>query len=362
MSFEDPRIELIGSVPECEVFPPQVPMDDPNAVQFERAAGYQPPELREGYANTRVCIAGVGGAGQFLATLVAKKGCLDIVVADPDVVAPSNSRLPFNQRRYWGVNKAVVAATEVAEANDSTRVRVYPEGVTSENMEDFLMAGLKKGTRLVVFDGIDVSRPDVAWQLAVKTRELVRRWDQEHKFDLGGTLTTTLDISEGGIVTTYNPRAKRYTYERVSGIKPGTTPEQLRQQGMDLTHAVYLPRTGSLSTLLAVKDGAPMPTTEESVLVATALGINELNRCVLYGKGTRYPEPTFAPRARYFDALTMASGETRFRKTSHYRHLMHAILRDKLGLNPETRYALEDIDARGAYRAQYAREQVRSSE
>ena len=355
------RMEIIGVQPQRIDFPSQVPMNHPFAPQFERGLGYQPPELREAYADTRIVVAGAGGAGQLLAVMAAKKGCLDIVVADPDHVAPSNNRLVFNGPEYIGRNKAVVTAEEVLAANAMTRVRVYPEGITSENVEDVLMGGLKKHQRLVVFDGIDVSRPDAAWDLAKACRESFV-WAQSLKtpYDIGATMTTTLDISEGGTVTTYKPNALRKTYERLNGIKKGMSPHELLEQGMDLTHASYLPKTGSLKTLLAVKNGAPMPTTEESVLAATALGISELNRCVLYvrrrngGTAVKYPKPTFAPRERYFDARTMSCGTTWTPRLSHRRHLVHAIIRDLFGLNHTTNYSLDEIKEREEFRDAFA--------
>lgn len=342
------RIIVVGDVPQVFEFSPQVPMSDVCAPQYERAYGFQSEDMRRAYQDTHFVFAGAGGGGQLLSVYSAHEGALSLNVADPDHIAPSNGRLTFNGEDYWGVNKALVAAEEITKANDSSVVRAFTEGITEENVEEFILTGSKKEQRIVVVDEIDVKRPDVARMLARKVRQL----SQEREQDI--FVTTVMDINKGGIVTTYHPRS-RYTFERVNGISDKLTDEELVERGIAINRIPYLPKRGSLQTLLSVQQGSEMPTEEEAVLVATGLGLDEIHRIVAYTHGLpHYPKPTFAPRSRWLDADGPVSGSTRFPRASHYRHLVRAVARDTLGLNASVDYSPADIERRERYRQEYA--------
>lgn len=356
------RITVVGGTPVTEDFGPPVPMSEPFAEGYERGYGYRPIELVQAWQDTRLVVLGVGGSGQGPSVLAAKNGCLDIVVADPEAVDRTNIRQPHFRNSDVGENKALVAANAVIEANDSTKVRAYTQGVTTENLEDMLFSGLKKGRKIVIYDGIDMSRPD----LSLHTARVAR----QH----GIPVTWCLDIGEGGAVWTFNPYAKR-TYEKIMGIKQDTQPEDLLLSESSISRvAAFLPKTGALSTLISMGKDIPgmdnegnlvimpdemtkkisLPTQPNSIAIASGIAANELDRVVMYSHGKRYMPPTFAPHMRWLDAND-GGGATRHPRLSHYKRLAYAVIRDQLHLNPRPAYTPEDVASRDWQRRQYIR-------
>jgi nitroreductase len=96
---------------------------------------------REEQARLRSLRVGVVGlsAGHSVAHVLAMEGLVgELRLADFDTVALSNlNRLPGSVLDL-GVNKAVVAARRIAEIDPYLRVVVVPEGITPENLGEFL--------------------------------------------------------------------------------------------------------------------------------------------------------------------------------------------------------------------------------
>lgn len=314
-------------------------MADPAAIEYDREYAYQSVAMRNAQLATRVCVAGLGGGGGLLAELLTRDG-YEVRGADPDVMQRSNSRLLHATGDNIGQNKAEVTAMYADSIHPAHPFAVFSEGVTKENVEDFLLAGSKKGQKIIAVDEIDITRPDIAWMFNKVARE--------HDIPV----VTGVDIGRGGFVTVYDPKSK-YTFEKINKIpRHITTPEQLVEEKIELPLVLpYVPKNGAIDTLLSVKEGAPTPSTIDAVLVTTALCREEIRRLVAERNGLRgYRKPTYAPKFRWQDPEN-GSGSTRFPTLSFYRHIGHAFLRDKLlHVNPAASYTLAEIEERRQYR------------
>lgn len=320
-----------------EVVPNRVAMDDPHAIQYERTKGYESADTLRCKMAARVCIAGAGGGGALVAEALAKEGYLDIRVADPDIISEANAnRLFMATPETTGRNKAELVAERIQAANHAARVAIFSEGVTADNIEDFFLAGSKKQQTIIAIDEIDVLRPDIA----LGFNQAARRF--------GIPVTTATDIGFGGLVTSYNPAARRYTYERVNHTPNDMHPFEKYEGDVALSSLAYIPTYGSIDTLLSVMKGADMPSSLRSVLTATAMLLDETERIVMQGQ-RGFRKPTWAPKQRWMDSGI--AGSTHFPRASHYSHLVRAAIRDKvLHVNPGAEYRPEDIYARATYR------------
>lgn len=315
-----------------------VGMDDPLAIQYERTKGYESAATLERKMQARVCIAGVGGGGGLLAEALAKEGYLDIRIADPDTLSEANANRLFPATAdNIGKNKAEVWAERIHLANNAARVAIFSEGITQDNVDDFFMAGSKKGQTIIAVDEIDILRPDIA----LGFHQAARRFRIP--------VTTGTDIGFGGMVTSIHPDAKRYNFERVNHIPKDMVPFQPYEGPSSLSTLGYIPAYGSIDTLLSVMNGADVPSTLRSVLTTTAMLLDETERINM--AGTRgFQRPTWAPKQRWMDT-NGTSGSTRLPRVSHYSHVMLAALRDKiLHINPPAEYTPENIASRAEYR------------
>jgi len=104
---------------------------------------------QETISKTIVCQAGVGGNADVLLTL-AQMGFQRFRIADPDTYDLSNLNRQLGGTFHTiGQKKVDVVATELKRMNPNTIVQVFPEGVTEENVGEFL-----HGAHIVI-DGMD---------------------------------------------------------------------------------------------------------------------------------------------------------------------------------------------------------------
>jgi tRNA A37 threonylcarbamoyladenosine dehydratase len=321
---------------------------DPNELlakaTFERGYGYQDVELKKAEMATRVIVGGAGGGGGLLAQMLAKKG-YEVISADPEDMSDTNrGRMIHANDDTIGVNKAQVVKN-VTEKDDTVHpVKVYTDGVTKDNVEDMFRAGLHEGQLVIAYDGIEF-----------RYQHIARMFAQEAK-KRGAPFMTGTDIGYGGLLTVIHPYAKRYTYDRVNRVpkhiqelSKSNEPhsEELEKFESPLDTLAYVPPYGSIDTLMSVQNGADLPSTPESVLIATALCMREIQNIVANAAGIRgYKTPSWAPKSKWIDADGIA-GSTRFPRTSFYGHLAVAAFRDKVAkINPQASYDVRDIAAR----------------
>jgi molybdopterin/thiamine biosynthesis adenylyltransferase len=117
----------------------------------DRNIGIINPVEQERIANAVVAQAGVGGNADVVITL-AQMGFQHFRIADPDVYDTSNLNRQLGARvSTLSRNKAEVVAEDVREINPNADIKVYSNGVTWENVEEFV-----EGADIVL-DGLDVS-------------------------------------------------------------------------------------------------------------------------------------------------------------------------------------------------------------
>lgn len=90
------------------------------------------------FYNLKVGIAGLSVGSHGALTLVMMGGCQIIKLADPDTISGSN----LNRIRYdftsVGKNKCDIAAQQIYQINPYAEVHAYREGITLDNIDEFL--------------------------------------------------------------------------------------------------------------------------------------------------------------------------------------------------------------------------------
>jgi len=130
---------------------------DFEALLFSR----QPAPVTEKLKGACIGVAGCGGLGSVVAENLARAGVGRLVIADCDVVEPSN----LNRQRYFvsqiGMPKADALAENLRQANPCAAITAVRERVTSENC-----ARIFQGCLLVAecFDSPD-SKADLVYGL-----------------------------------------------------------------------------------------------------------------------------------------------------------------------------------------------------
>ena len=317
-------------------------MTDPCSAYFERPMGFYSEDLRQRFIDSSARIAGVGGGGLTLAVMLAKEGVNDFSIADPDTIDATNvGRIPMLTPSDIGQLKVDVTARLILEHNPTATVRVYKDGVNTVNVDEFI--GYDAGNRgiTVGFDEIEMTEP----QIALIFYRAARR--------AGRYVVNATDVDRGGLATTFAPDRRHYTFERYNGARASHTEAEFvaRVNGFSLPSIPNIPTNGTRSTLHAVMHDAPLPTTLRSVLVATALAMDEFEKLLTLDL-PHYSRPHIYPR---FHAVNPSRGEdfvTRFPRMRSLSRIARLAVRDVLGLNPATSYSETDRKQREEHRAE----------
>lgn len=121
------------------------------------------PEEQKKFYNFSVGVAGLSVGSHGALTIALMGGSRKIKLADPDVISPSNlNRMRFDFTTI-GANKAELIAQYIYQLNPYAEVSVYTEGITPDNVEEFL-------------DGLDVLVEELDdIEVKVKMREMARK-------------------------------------------------------------------------------------------------------------------------------------------------------------------------------------------
>ena len=322
----------------------EVLMSDCRAAYFERPNGFYSAALRQGYIDSSVRAAGVGGGGLTLVVMLAKEGVRDFSIADIDKVDATNvGRIPMLTPKDIGRYKVDVAADLITRHNPTARVRVYTDGIQKDNVEEFL--GHDSGNRgiTVGFDEIDLNAPGVGLLFHRVARAA------------GLYVIAATDVERGGMVTTFDPKSVDHTFEHYMGARPDDSEEEYlkRVKGFQLPTIPNIPRTGALSTLIATLRGAPLPTTLRSVLTATDLAMDEFEK-ILTLDDRRYGNPHFYPRIHAANASQGEDFVTRLPRMRSSGRVVQAVTRSIVGLNPPAAYSEAERTRRAVYRDRVA--------
>lgn len=315
-------------------------MDTVNAPEYSRNFGFWTEAEQQAILESRVAIAGVGGDGYQLGLKLARMGVRTFDIADPEVFEPENAnRVPGASTKTYGTNKAEAFMHEVHEINPKADVRIFTDGVTEDNVDEFV------NRATLVFDESELNHLEIGTALARAARER------------GVPVELVMNVGFAALTTSFRPQAGRNgkgTFERLMGIPMGMPLDEVKDLRVKLDRCLpYLPTYADIRTLEAVQNGAPLPSIAQGVDIASGIGASQAFLHMVQRAGNHRPEPVWSPRIKYFDAYNFKSGETRMPRLSHYRHLANAALKNTLKLNSKASYT--DAD-------RMRREQTRTAE
>jgi molybdopterin/thiamine biosynthesis adenylyltransferase len=184
----------------CEVLPAQhdpdvayvlTPIDfttEAYAERTNRNIGWITPEEQSLFHTARVHVAGVGGIGGITADSLLRLGVGEIGISDNDTFDRSNINRQFGANRNTvGHSKALTTARMLREIANDTRMRVYPQGVTEETVDDLVLHAD------LICDEIEF--------FAVGSRILLHQKMREH----GRTILNCPTVGHRAYVTKYTP-------------------------------------------------------------------------------------------------------------------------------------------------------------
>lgn len=118
-----------------------LPAEEHRALRSDRNRYKITVEEQATLTRARIGVVGLS-VGQAIAVTLAMEGIGgELRLADPDALELSNTNRVRAGVEALGVNKAVVAAREIAAFDPYLPVRVFPEGVTDDNLDAFLHEG-----------------------------------------------------------------------------------------------------------------------------------------------------------------------------------------------------------------------------
>ena len=307
--------------------------------EIHRNMGFWNEATQQALLDARVGIAGTGGTGNAFGLELARMGVQDFVIADPEAFDDVNSNRVMGARvETIGRNKAEVLKEDILAINPEARIEVYAEGITPENVEEFIHS------RDMVLNGLELKNPELPvmlWRAAV-ARKIGREV-------IGVPIIDVEYIGHAGQGTVFSPNGD-LSYERSMGIKDGERMplDEIAQQTIDPSrYLAYLPPYGDLKTLIALKEGAPLPSNMIGAGVAAQIGAAEVLRLAREQAGEKGLAPTYAPKVRWYDAYTNKGGQTRHPVFSHYRHLSNVAIRNLLHLHEPASYTAQERARRG---------------
>jgi molybdopterin/thiamine biosynthesis adenylyltransferase len=117
---------------------------------FSRNIGWVTEAEQEVLRNSRIAIAGMGGVGGIHLLTLARLGIGKFHISDFDTFDLANfNRQAGATMQTLGLPKTDVMAEQALEINPQLDIRIFPQGVNAENLDDFF-----KGVDLYV-DGLD---------------------------------------------------------------------------------------------------------------------------------------------------------------------------------------------------------------
>lgn len=126
---------------------------------YERIISLIGKEKFERLKNSAAVVLGLGGVGSYAAEALARSGIGKIVIADFDVLAPSNlNRQLYALSSTVGLLKAQAAKNRIVDINSACDVQVITEKLTEENIGNML----KNANADIVLDAIDDIKVKIA--------------------------------------------------------------------------------------------------------------------------------------------------------------------------------------------------------
>jgi molybdopterin/thiamine biosynthesis adenylyltransferase len=308
-------------------------MNSINSPEFSRNYGFWNEAEQQAVLDASVAIAGVGGDGFQLGQKLARMGVRSFDIADPEIFEAENiNRVPGATTITLGQNKAEVFRDMLLDINPDADVRVYTEGITSDNIEDFMSRAT------LVYDETELTHLDLGTMVSDEAR---RRKIPD---------VFIMNVGFAAQITSFEPTG-RHSFRTMMGIPKNMPFDEVKDLKLDISRCLpYLPTYADSKTLDAVANDAdaPLPSIAPGVDVASALGASQGFLHITKAVKNNRPDPIWAPRFGYMDAMTLESGTTRLPRVSFYRRLGTMLIREKLGMNPSASFTAADRNSRHA--------------
>lgn len=288
---------------------------------YSRNLGFISEAEQGALINSKVAIAGAGGDGGMLAIQLARLGVGEIRLADPDPFEPENiNRQAVCTQKTVGENKAIAVGKYISEINPDIHVATYTDGVTAENVEEFLA-----GADLLI-DETEFTMHSIGVMLAREAR----------KNNISNLMA--LNIGFGATVTSYHPRGK--TLEKMLGLDEKAPLDEIEEQEVALSHWLpYIPPYGDLNTFKVVAAGKKSaPSVAPGVAIAAGTASTQALLHLTKGIPNRRPEPVYAPKFMIVDVMSGESKIIRNGVASHYVHLGKMVVSNMLHRSPKASY------------------------
>ncbi len=114
------------------------------------------PEERDILSTKTIGIIGLSVGQSIALTLAMERVCSELRLADFDDLELTNMNRIRTGVQNLGVLKVIIAAREIAELDPFLKVKIYPQGLTSENIDDFFIGEKKIDILVEECDGLDI--------------------------------------------------------------------------------------------------------------------------------------------------------------------------------------------------------------
>lgn len=288
--------------------------------RFERNRGFLSKEEQTKLANSSVAIAGAGGDGGQLAISLAQMGIGEFRLADPEEFDVENlNRQAGANYETVGRNKAEVIADEILRINPWARVNIYREGITTDNVEEFV-----KGSDLVL-DETDFEHHVLGAMLARAAR-------RENL-----PVTMALNIGYGARLINFHPE-KGETYESWLGLSEDMTLEEIEAAHVPVERWIgKLPNYANIDVFKAVQEEKiKAPSLAPGVMMAAGIASTQAQNILLGGiTPSRMKNTVWAPNMTIVDPqegrmeVVNAKSQMQFKLSA-----VKALVRTLRGKNP----------------------------
>lgn len=205
------------------------------------------PEERNVLLTKKIAVIGLS-VGQMIAlTLVMERTCDEIRLADFDLIELSNMNRIRTSVANIGVSKAVVAAREIAELDPYIKVKIFLEGITENNIDDFLLKDGKVDILVEECDGLDVKILS-----RVKAREF--------------GIPVVMETNDRGMID-----IERFDLEPNRALLHGLIPENMENLSAlkNLTNQEKVPLLGAMVGIEHISDRMRMSLSEMGKTIST---------------------------------------------------------------------------------------------
>ena len=208
------------------------------ATEFSRNIGLLSEHEQAQLLHARVAVVGAGGVGGLHILTLARLGIGKFNIADPDNFEAANVSRQFGAANStYGRNKAEVLAEMVKDINPHAEVTIFTEGVTEQNLSEFL------GDSKVMVDGIDFFEFATRRKIFIAARKKGIYAVTCAPLGFGSTLQTF--SPDGMDFDTYFGTNENQSYERnLAAFAAGLAPNPYHVSYLDLSRVRMKEKTG----------------------------------------------------------------------------------------------------------------------